>query len=131
MIRFPIIALVLSITSICFASVDYRCTVTGAFQVDTNGQQQTNILKHSVGSQFTVERKSGIMAGSLKNMYVTKPVVIDYGSKENSYKVINTMKSERTSNIYSLTVEEFIEGPRKPFIFLNNADVYYGTCEHF
>ena len=71
------------------------------------------------------------MAGSLRNMYATKPIVIDRGSKENSFKVITTMKTDITSNTYSLTVNEYIEGDIKPFVFLNNSDVYYGVCVLF
>lgn len=75
------------------------------------------------------------MAGVLKNSYVTRPQVIDSGSKDNSYKVITTMKKEERfgagSNIYVLTVNEFDEADKKPFIFLENATAYLGTCIHF
>ena len=110
---------------------DYKCTISGAFQVNSDGAQVTHALKSYIGGQFTVERSSGVMAGSLRNMYATKPIVIDRGSKENSFKVITTMKTDITSNIYSLTVNEYIEGDIKPFVFLNNSDVYYGVCVHF
>lgn len=117
--------------STCFALDDYKCTVTGAFQVNADGQQATQVLKSYVGSEFTVERRSGVMAGSLKNSYVTAPVVIDHGSKDNAFKVVTTMKNDITSNAYMLTVEEFVEGGSKPFVFVKNADIYYGRCVHF
>lgn len=117
--------------STCLAADDYKCTVTGAFQVDAEGQQVTQVLKSYVGSEFTVERHTGVMAGSLKNSYVTTPVVIDHGSNDNAFKVVTTMKNEITSNAYILTVEEFIEGHSKPFVFVMNADIYYGRCVHF
>jgi hypothetical protein len=121
----------LLVNSICFAADDYKCSISGAFQVNAAGVQVAHVLKNFTGRQFTVERSSGVMTGSLKNMYVTKPVVIDRGSKENSFKVITTMKNDITSNIYTLTIDEWVEGKRKPFVFLNNSDVYYGSCVHF
>ena len=75
------------------------------------------------------------MAGSLKNSYVTDPQVIDYGSTENSYKVVATMRKEQGagvgSSIYALTINEYDESDRKPFIFLQNDEAFLGWCEHF
>jgi hypothetical protein len=75
------------------------------------------------------------MAGVLKNSYVTKPQVIDSGSKDNAFKVVTTMSIEQGvgagSNIYALTIIEYDKSPKKPFIFLNNDVVFFGACEHF
>lgn len=35
------------------------------------------------------------MTGALKNSYVTDPQVIDYGSTENSYKAVATMRKDQ------------------------------------
>ena len=35
------------------------------------------------------------------------------------------------SNIYALTINEFSKSPNKPFVFLNNDVVFFGSCEHF
>lgn len=35
------------------------------------------------------------MAGALKNSYVTDPQVIDYGSTEDSYKAVATMRKDQ------------------------------------
>ncbi len=75
------------------------------------------------------------MAGALKNSYVTKPQVIDSGSKDNAFKVVTTMRIEQGagagSNIYALTINEYDKSPKKPFIFLDNDVVFFGACEHF
>lgn len=75
------------------------------------------------------------MAGALKNSYFTDPQVIDYGDSENSYKVVTTMRKEQGagagSTMYALTVNEYKDGARKPFVFLANDDIYLGWCEHF
>ena len=74
------------------------------------------------------------MAGALKNSYVTDPQVIDYGSTENSYKAVATMRKDQGagvgSSIYALTINEYDKGDRKPFIFLQNDEAFLGWCEH-
>lgn len=92
-------------------------------------------VKNYVGREFTVDRRTGIMAGALKNSYITKPEVIDHGSDENSYKVVTTLRKEqgvgRGSNVYVLVVSEYRKGAAKPFTFVENDEVYFGTCVHF
>ena len=91
--------------------------------------------KELLGKEFTVDRRTGLMVGILKNSYYTKPQVIDRGSSGNSFKVINSMRIEeglgRGSMIYALTINEYESSDKKAFVFLENAVVYMGTCEHF
>lgn len=75
------------------------------------------------------------MAGALKNSGMTKPQVIDRGSNENSFKVVTTMRKDQGlgpgSNISALTIREFDDSQKKPFVFLSDDKVFFGTCEHF
>ena len=75
------------------------------------------------------------MAGVLKNSYITMPQVIDYGSNDNAYKVVTTLRREEGagagSNIYALAISEYETSAQKPFVFLRNEFVYLGQCEHF
>jgi hypothetical protein len=114
-----------------YALEDYICTIVDAFQVDEKGKRIDHILQSSIGNSFTVNRKTGIMSGSLHNSYSNIPTVIDEGSASNSFKVFNSMNTQFTSNTYSLTIEEFTTGVNKPFVFLRNADIYYGICKYF
>jgi hypothetical protein len=111
---------------------DYKCKIDRVFESTI---KEDVILKSFLGQEFTVDRKTGIMVGSLKNSYITKPQVIDLGSKENSYKVIASLKvSEGVSvgsNIYALTIDEFEPGNNKPFVFLENNEVFFGSCVHY
>lgn len=120
-------------TNAC-ASEDYRCTIERAVSAQQSKSHSEDIQMY-IGKQFTVERRSGLMAGALKNSYVTDPQVIDYGSTENSYKVVTTMRKDQGggagSTIFALTISEYLEGAKKPFIFLENDDAYLGQCEHF
>ncbi|WP_063912771.1 hypothetical protein [Pseudomonas sp. p21] len=113
-----------------WALPDYRCTVQRAVSAS-----ESSLGHMYLGKQFTVERKTGLMAGALKNSYFTEPQVIDYGSSENSYKVVTTMRKDQGvgagSSLFALTINEYKDETRKPFVFLSDDDVYLGWCEHF
>ena len=130
-----LISLVLT-SGAAVAGNDYRCKIERlSLAGGDSGAVYDLHKKNYVGKQFTIERTSGVMAGVLKNFYVTKPQVIDMGSKENSYKAVTTMRVEQGagagSNIYAITVLEYEQGEKKPFVFLNNEAVFFGYCEHF
>jgi hypothetical protein len=117
-----------------WAVTDYRCTIERTVSA-VESESHSKYSQMYIGKQFTVERQSGRMAGALKNSYVTDPQVIDYGSAEESFKAVTTMRKDQGagagSNIYALTISEYQEGAKKPFIFLENGDAYLGNCEHF
>jgi hypothetical protein len=122
--------LTLAATTNAWAAEDYRCTIES-----TVAAKEKPINRIYIGKQFTVEKRTGLMAGALKNSYVTDPQVIDYGSTENSYKAVATMRKDQGagvgSSIYALTINEYDESDRKPFIFLQNDEAFLGWCEHF
>ncbi|WP_455805076.1 hypothetical protein [Pseudomonas fluorescens] len=122
--------LALAGTTNAWAAEDFRCTIES-----TVAAKEKPINRIFIGKQFTVERRTGFMAGALKNSYVTDPQVIDYGSTENSYKAVTTMRKDQGagggSSIYALTINEYDESDRKPFIFLQNDEAFLGWCEHF
>ena len=115
---------------------DYRCKIERVATAEAPPNSQLDFqTKQYLGKEFTVERRTGVMAGALKNSYITRPAVIDFGSDGNSYKVITTLRREqgagRGSNVYVLVVNEYDKGAEKPFTFVDNAEVYFGTCTHF
>jgi hypothetical protein len=113
-----------------WALSDYHCTIERSISAS-----DVSLGHLYIGKQFTVERNTGLMAGALKNSYFTDPQVIDYGDSGNSYKVVTTMRKDQGagagSSIFALTIMEFKDGARKPFIYLSDADAYLGWCEHF
>lgn len=124
--------LMLLTTSPTLASSDYRCVILRIVTANSNLEfYEQNYLN----KEFTVERRTGLMAGALKNSYITKPQVIDSGSNENSYKVVTTMRREQGigfgSNVYMLTINEYFIPSKKPFVFVENDTVFLGECEHF
>lgn len=115
---------------------DYRCKVERIATADAPPNSQLDFhLKHKIGKEFTVERRTGIMTGALKNSYINQPEIIDFGSVENSYKVITTLRKEQGagygSNVYFLIVNEYKSGGNKPFMFVENDVTYFGNCVHF
>jgi hypothetical protein len=122
--------LTLAETTNAWAATDYRCTIE-----NTVAAKDKPINRIYVGKQFTVERQTGLMSGALKNSYATDPQIIDQGSTENSYKVVTTMRKDQGagvgSSMYALTINEYDESDRKPFIFLQNDEAFLGWCEHF
>ena len=129
-------SLLLTATFSAQAGTDFQCTIQRIETADTTPNKALHLKKTSyIGKQFSVERKTGIMSGALKNSYDTKPQIIDYGSKENAFKVVTTMRTEQGtgfgSNIYALTINEYDKSPKKPFVFLDNDVVFFGVCEHF
>jgi len=119
-----------------FSASDYRCVVTSRISA---GEESLAVKKMQdkvyLGQEFTVERRTGLMAGILKNSYFTKPQVIDSGSRDNAFKVINSLRLEEGlgsgTNIYALTINEYESSDKKTFVFLANDNVYLGTCKHF
>lgn len=123
-------------TGVAVANDDYRCTIERLSLAEGDSGGRYDLYKRLyIGKQFTVERESGLMAGALKNSYPTKPQVIDRGSEKNAYKVVTTMRLDQGagegSDICALTVVEFEQGAKKPFVFLEDDAVFFGYCEHF
>ena len=118
------------------AGEDYRCTIERLeISFSSNKSAVEGMRAAYVGKQFTVERRTGLMAGALKNSFVTSPQVIDPGSRDNSFKAVTTSRLDQGagggSAIYVLIIGEFLKTRKKPFMFTENDTLYFGTCEHF
>jgi hypothetical protein len=130
--KFLILIFSLSYSAFSFAaSKDYKCIITNAVVPNAKGELYEIGDSSVIGKEFTVDRGTGIMAGTLKNNQVNAPVIIDIGSTENSFKAVTTMRGSRTSNVHALTIQEFIKDNKKPFVYLHDATVFYGVCTHY
>ena len=63
---------VLVATANAWAADYYRCTIESIVPA-----KEKPINRIDIGKQFTVEKRNGLMAGILKNSYITDPEVID------------------------------------------------------
>ena len=127
-----------SVTGLASAQIlfpDYRCRIEDVAMPGLTESSADYWRKQLKGKEFSVERRTGLMAGALKNSYDTKPDVIDRGSNENSFKVVTTLRSGQGvgpgSYVLVLIVREYVQGSRKPFTYLENDRLYSGICEHF
>jgi len=116
------------LASVAQTSSDYKCVIE-RIETANNEADAKTFYRSYVGKEFTVERQTGVMAGVLKNNYVTEPYVVDFGSKENSFKVVATMRRDQGagpgSNAYILTVNEYVESERKPLLFAHNDEAFF------
>jgi hypothetical protein len=75
------------------------------------------------------------MSGVLRSSLVAQPIVIDYGSSENSFKVVTAMNPQQSPGpgtfLETLIVSEYIESIQKPFVVASGENIYLGVCEHF
>lgn len=114
---------------------DYVCKID-RIQTARNLSEKTQSMRSReyLGKQFTVERRTGIMSGVLKNSFVTRPEVIDFGSNDNSYKAVTTLRLNQGvgygTNIHALVIIEYEKSSSKPFVFMDNDEVFFGTCTH-
>ena len=118
------------------AGDDYRCTIEKvATPTENSGSVQKMLAAYYVGKIFTAERRTGLMAGALKNTFEKPPTVVDEGSEQSSFKVVTTLTVGEPgvvgSSIKVLVVNEFAKSDKKPFLFLDIDNVYSGTCKHF
>lgn len=117
------------------ASEDYQCTIERYSRAEGDSGPSYKMVQDAfVGKQFTVDRSSGITVGALKNSVDSKPQVVDRGSDYNSFKVFSAAGSDEFhpgSIVSALNVMEFVTGEIKPFNFMVDDGVFFGTCKHF
>lgn len=128
--------LLLAVTTAVHAQTDYRCVIERVEHMNNASSSVTEMFDRVyIGKEFTVERRTGLMVGVLKNSSAsTTPEIVDAGSKENSFKVVSIVRAGDAgpgSAVVLLTVEEFAEGEKKPFLFVQTDIVFFGTCVHF
>ena len=99
------VTLCLLVASATYAQVlpDYRCTVDCIISASLQSKNvRRNQKAQFIGRQFTVERRTDVMAGVLKNLYMTQPIVVDTGSVENAFKVVTTMRRDQGAGVDSM-----------------------------
>ncbi|MGH8419974.1 MAG: hypothetical protein ACRER8_22275 [Pseudomonas sp.] len=114
---------------------DYLCTIQRVTSsLYAAGDRHELDKKVYVGKTFTVNRLTGAMSGALRSSPVAQPIIIDYGSSENSFKVVTAMNPQQSPGpgtfLETLVVSEFIESAQKPFVVASGETIYLGVCEH-
>jgi hypothetical protein len=114
---------------------DYVCTIESV-QTVGNSSKDVQLLQERTyqNKKFYVDRRTGVMSGILQNAFVARPDVVDFGSGENSYKAITILRLNQGAgagtNVHVLIVNEWESSLNKSFVFMSNAQVFFGTCTH-
>jgi hypothetical protein len=111
----------------------YSCKVKAEYVLSDSGELD---LKNNLyfGSEFNVERKSGVVLGDGvgNSSYPTKQI-IDIGSEEQSYKLIwissEVIGVSGAFNAVYLNVEEYNENLLKPYTLVLGTRTLTGTCK--
>ena len=118
-------------TDYTYASDAFKCVVKDAKSAGVSGRLETDDLYNKfVGGKFTVDRKTGVMVGVLKNHeYYGAPKVLNYGSEKKAFRVIT--EYEPSVGFDYLTVATYNKKPQMPFIFISSSTVVSGICSDF
>ncbi|NUZ10077.1 hypothetical protein HUZ36_04725 [Pseudoalteromonas sp. McH1-7] len=135
MIRIYMPAFTLSL-SLSAHAMGYKCIIE---RVELPSQKNVKVItlleKQYIGKEFVVNKRTGRTIGAIDNSYAQEPTVIDFGSKDNSYKVINSMTKEEGvglgSWITALAINEYEETKMKSFTYLHNDKVLFGNCSSY
>lgn len=116
-----------------FAKQEYECEIKTVVIADLTNEKELSLSKKNyIGKKFKIDVNTGIVSGIFISNPFTKPQIIDKGSKENSFKLVQTLKLEEGvgsgSSIQALTISEYFKSKEKPFVFLYNSDVFIGSC---
>jgi hypothetical protein len=118
----------------CIAAPNsYECTVSSEFSLSEDGYLNDPDLEIYTGTQFFVDRKSGIVQGNrISNSNFPTKEVLDPGSDYSGYKLIWISKdlgfSTKIHTVHYLRVEELVESYLKPFILIYMGRIVAGTC---
>ncbi len=129
-----IFALLLLFPCLTFAGGStYSCEVKAEFSLADDGILKLE-NKSYIGSQFNVERKSGLVMGDVigNSAYPTKQV-IDVGSSEQSYQLVwishEVWGVKGAFNSAYLRIQEYHAGIEKPFILNLGYKTLSGLCK--
>jgi hypothetical protein len=109
----------------------YQCVVVDVMGLRNDGKMKSYPKNPEIGRKFAVSRSTGEVIGEVSFGMNVKPQVLGIGSKDNSFKVMWTAQAGGKSGMHVdlLTIEEFVVGPKKPFIVTVGSFITTGICE--
>jgi hypothetical protein len=131
------------------APISLNCTINGVYEVGANGRLEKvsrskgrvlesllemvgfrkpkGIYIDAEGSEFVVNRRTGIYTSKYLKNDEWKRHVLDVGSNEQSFKVLSTSVGGYMHTQY-LQVEMYVDGYVKPFYLNDGTSIFSGTC---
>lgn len=131
---------IFSVLFLCLSvgnATQYQCDVTSAnFATDILPGTKSMFTAGYVGKSFLVDSRDGVTRGVFQNDLVKKPTVIFEGDENNSMLVMSTLspntdKGSRGVYLFVLRIEVFSKEAEKPFVVMDNGNVYRGTCKRY
>lgn len=129
-VRYFAIALLLSFTWVGSASAvgDFKCKVIEDKKLTETGKFADAPISY-VDREFVIDRSSGKMIGTPTNQNAFgTPTLIHAGDDKWSLKAVTIYNDK---SVEFLRVDTFVEGPQKPFLFVQVLGVASGVCEEF
>jgi hypothetical protein len=107
----------------------YKCNIKHSLQLGKDGSAEPNALADQYRKmEFVIDRASGRMLGGTASA-VWRYEVWDRGSGQQSYKAVYTSQAGFL-HIQLLQINEYENGPVKPFLLVDGTEVHTGTCTH-
>ena len=125
-----IFALVCLQVSAQAAEEKYTCTIERGFSLGPSGlSRDRRVLSALETRTFEIDRRSGAVTGSvLENLQYSAEVVAP-GDADNSFQVYWIVRGRAGSRVRFIEVQEFEDGPQKPFRAIVQNWTYTGVCE--
>jgi hypothetical protein len=107
----------------------YTCEVEHVYELADDASLKPSYFARTMkGGTFSVSRITGEIVGQvLPTLMSTSTRVVNYGSKENSFKTVAAFEGQ----VQVLEVQEFAEGATKPFVAMSmgGAGIVTGECK--
>lgn len=109
----------------------YQCVVVDVMGLRSDGKMKSYPKSPEIGRKFAITKSTGELIGEVSFGMGVKPQVLGTGSKDNSFKVLWMAQAGGKNGVHAdlLTIEEFVEGPKKPFIVTVGSFISTGICE--
>jgi hypothetical protein len=113
----------------------YKCTVGAHYELASDGSLQPlkKAMSASLGSEFYVDRRSGVViGGGIGNASYPTKTIIDPGGPAMAFKLLSVSADVATTkngkNAIYLTVQEYANSVDKPFVATDNMIIITGRC---
>jgi len=127
------LAIALGATHALAGANSYQCVIAEQLVLKDDGALSRPPSPHLIGKRFSVDRNTGVITGpdgGLWSTFNSKFTVLARGNADNSFVVLATQAAPGNGvSATLLSVAEYKQGARKPFVVLAVGETVSGTCE--
>lgn len=109
----------------------YECEFLTASTLESGRLVQSKFTKDYLANKIYVDHNTGEIVGKFfaSSYWTGEHTLIDRGSDEQSFKVM-FLSGGTYRHVMLLEVMEYAAGPQKPFLLVDDTDVFTGICTH-